>query len=151
MSAERLLRLWLRVVAVILLPALACALLPVAWMESVHEALGLGSWSGEPLLIYLARSVSVLYGFFGLTALFVSFDVRRYRPLVEFLALVGIAFGPCVLAIAATAGMPPAWAWSEGPAVAGMCLVMFALARRAKEQEGREWPQESTKWHEKKH
>lgn len=132
MTAERGLRLWLRVVAVILLPALACAVMPEAWMARTHADLGLGSWPGEPLTVYLARSVSLLYGFFGLTALFVSFDVRRYRPLVEFLSLVGIAFGPCVLAIATTAGMPAAWAWSEGPVVAAMCAIMWTLARRAK-------------------
>jgi hypothetical protein len=102
-------------------------------MRATHERLGLGSWPGGPLLIYLARSVSALYGFFGLTALFVSFDVRRYRPLVEFLALCGVAFGPCVALIAATAGMPPAWACIEGPAVAGMCAVMWLLARRVRQ------------------
>lgn len=72
----------LRATAVLLLLAFVGAALPESWMKAVYEWGGLGPWPSGALLVYLARAVPILYGFYGILALYLSFDVRRYLPLI---------------------------------------------------------------------
>jgi hypothetical protein len=59
----------LRATAVLFLPEFVGAALPESWMKAVYEWGELGPWPGGALLVYLARVVSLLYGFLGLVAL----------------------------------------------------------------------------------
>jgi hypothetical protein len=89
----------LRGTAVLLLLAFVGAALPESWMKAVHEWGGLGPWPGGPLLVYLARAVSILYGFLGLVALYLSFNVRRYLPLIRFMAIASFPFVPVMFLV----------------------------------------------------
>jgi hypothetical protein len=113
----------LRATAALLLLAFAGAALPESWMKAVYEGGGLGPWPGGALLVYLARVVSLLYGFYGLLALYLSFDVRRYLPLIRFMAIVGFPFAPVMFVVIWAAGLPIAWAVSEPTSI----LVISAL------------------------
>ena len=62
MTAERLLFVLLRINAGVLLLAAPCALLPFAWMDTVHrDVLGLGSLSDILITKYMARSLSLVF------------------------------------------------------------------------------------------
>lgn len=109
----RWLVLVLRGTSVLFLLAFVGAALPENWMKAVYEWGELGSWPGGPLLVYLVRVVSILYGFLGLLALYLSFNVRRYRPLIRFIAIVSFAFAPVMFWVIWAAGLPTVWAVSE--------------------------------------
>jgi hypothetical protein len=113
----------LRATAVLFLVALVGAALPESWMKAVYEWGDLGPWPGGALLVYLARAVSILYGTYGLLALYMSFDVRRYLPLIRFLAMVGFPAALVMFMVIWTAGLPTVWAVSEPASI----LVISAL------------------------
>lgn len=128
---ERLLAIVLRIAAVPLLLALPCAALPFPWMDATHRWLGLGELPPNAIVSYLARSCSLFYAVHGAIILFVSFDVRRYLPVIQLLCATGIAFGVALVAVDHSAGLPGFWKWVEGPFVAAEGLLGLWLARRA--------------------
>jgi hypothetical protein len=130
-SAERWLSLALRILSVPVLLAIPCALLPVAWMDSTHQWLGLGPLPEAPILEYLARSSSLLYGFHGLLLLLVATDVRRYLPVIWLLGGAGLLFGVAIFAIDYAAGLPAHWRWVEAGAIIAESIVVLVLAWRA--------------------
>ena len=114
----------LRATAVLLLLAFVGAALPESWMKAVYEWEGkLGPWPGGALLLYLARVTSLIYGFHGLLALYLSFDVQRYQPLIRFMAVVSFLFVPVMFVVIWTAGLPTVWLVSEPVSI----LVVSAL------------------------
>jgi hypothetical protein len=130
-SAERWLSGVLRLFAVPVLLALPCALLPVAWMDATHRWLGLGVLPVAPIVEYLARSCSLLYGFHGLLLLLVASDVRRYLPVIWLMGGAGFAFGLTMLIVDHLAGLPLHWRWLEGAIIMTESGIILALARRA--------------------
>ena len=81
------LRRLLQVVGGITLLAFAAAIMPSHWMEEISEELGFDPFPDSPLTFYLARNLSLLYGFLGALLIVVSLDLDRYRPLVWYIAL----------------------------------------------------------------
>jgi hypothetical protein len=130
-SAERWLSLALRILAVPVLLAIPCALLPMDWMNAIHQRLGLGPLPTAPILEYLARSSSLLYGFHGFILLLVASDVRRYLPLIWLLGGAGLAFGLAMLVIDHLAGLPVYWRWLEAGFILGESGIILLLTWRA--------------------
>jgi hypothetical protein len=124
-GAERLLVICLRLGAAVLLLAVLTALLPFSWMAATNAWLGLSDLPDTPLVGYLTRSLSALYAFHGALLLVLAQDVRRYRPLIRFLAVASIVFGAFMLGLDLSVGMPGFWALAEGPFIiaAGACLL----------------------------
>lgn len=127
---EKALVIWLRIAAVVLLTALIPSVMPFAWMKDIHRQLGMGELPEGPIIGYLTRSLSAMYALHGAIVLFVSWDVRRYLPLVKCLAVLAILFGVGVLVLDVMVGMPPEWTASEGPCVIVLGGVMLWLAGR---------------------
>jgi hypothetical protein len=69
------------------------------------------------------RGVHPLYGFYGLLALYLSFDVQRYRPLIRFMAIVSFPFVPIMFVVIWSAGLPTVWTVCEPVGI----LVISAL------------------------
>jgi len=109
--------------------AILAVLLPQSWMASAHAALGLGALPDAPIVGYLTRSASALYGLHGAMILFVSFDVRRYERLITFLAIAALIHGAVMLAIDLVVGMPWFWTLFEGPGFA-MTGIVVLMAKR---------------------
>ena len=99
---EKLLVAILRLSGAATLLAFPTVLLPGEWMASTHRWLGLGEFPAAPVTDYMARSLSVLYGFHGVLMLLVSFD---------------------------SAGMPWWWTVFEGPPIMLLGLLMLWLRR----------------------
>lgn len=110
----------LRVLAVLDLLALIAVVLPGEMMGAVHAWLGLGPLEIQPMMLYLARTVSLLYAFQGATLWHLASDVLGYRRLIRLwgqLTLLGVVV---FMAIDLSAGLP--WWWCLGEAV---CLALI--------------------------
>jgi hypothetical protein len=119
----------LRVSGTLFLLAFVGAALPESWMKAVYEWDDLGPWPGGALLVYLARAVSILYGFYGLLVLYLSFDVWRYAPLIRFIAIVSLPFAPIMFVVIWTAGLPTIWAVSESTSIFLISALWYVLSR----------------------
>lgn len=110
---ERRLILFLRGVGVITLLAFAAAVMPQKWMIETAEALGFEPFPNSPLTFYLARNLSLLYGFVGVGLLVVTIDFDRYRPLVRYMAWGTMAFGVLQFVVDAQSSLPAWWTLGE--------------------------------------
>ena len=123
---EKTLVLLLRLDGIIMLAALFPSIMPLAWMKEVHQCLGMGELPDGPLIGYLTRSLSVMYAMHGAVLFFVSFDVRRFLPVVKFVAVLTILFGLWMTALDVVVGMPSFWIVSEGPSLFALyCGVLW--------------------------
>jgi hypothetical protein len=129
--AERNLVLFLRACAALLLLALVPVVMPFAWMDAVHRAMGLGELPDVPIVGYLTRSASALYAMHGGLVLFLSFDVRRYRPVIVLLAALCLPFGVAMVVLDAAVGMPAFWTACEGPVIVTLGCVLLYLASKS--------------------
>ena len=132
-TEERLLALLLRFAGVILLLAYGAVFLPVAWMAATHRWLGLGDFPTGPIVDYLTRSISFLYGIKGGLYLLLSTDVRRFRPVIIYTAWAAICFGLAMIVIDVRAGLPWKWILGEGPCVILAGAAILVLARRIRQ------------------
>ncbi len=130
-DGDRYILLFLQVVGGISLLAFLAAVMPEHWMVETAEVLGIDPFPASPLTFYLARNLSLLYGFVGGLLLLISFDLDRYRPLVWYVAVGTILFGVLQLVVDSMSGLP-AW-WTLGESIS-TCLrwpaaVLAAAAR----------------------
>ncbi len=130
---EGILRFLLRLAGGIMLLAFPMALLPVEWMAATHRWLGLGEFPASPLVDYLTRSASLLYGFHGGLLIVAATDVRRHALIVRYVAVMNVVFGMAVAGVDLHAGLPLAWTLAEGPPVAGFGLVLLWLLGQVEE------------------
>ena len=112
-----------------MLCALIFVLCPFEWMVAIHGRLGLGQLQYTPLISYLTRTLSAMYASMGVLLLFISFDVRRYLPLIRVLGVLALVGGVGVTVLDAVAGLPLFWTVSEGPLTVVLGVVLVALAR----------------------
>lgn len=131
MTAERLLAWLLRLGACFTLPAFLTALLPAETMVRVHRDLGLGELEVVPVVDYMARSLSMLYGFHGALLLLLSFRIQPLATVIVFVGWMNLLFGAALLAIDVHAGLPAWWIAAEGPWVAATGALILVLTRAA--------------------
>jgi hypothetical protein len=112
---ERLLRFLLRYIGGVALLALIAVFMPYDWMNHIHQALGMGTLPSEPIVGYLARSLSLFYALLGGLLIFFSFNPRRYRMAICFLGAAFLFFGIVMLGVDFSEGMPGFWKIVEGP------------------------------------
>ncbi|GAA4462475.1 hypothetical protein [Novipirellula rosea] len=130
------LRWFLQLVGLVTLLAFPAAVMPEKWMVEIAKSLGIHPFPSAPLTFYLARHLSILYGFVGIGLLVLANDLVRYRPLVRYLALGTITFGVAQFVVDAMAGMPSWWTWGESlSTVAGGGFI--AWLNRARSSAGR--------------
>ena len=125
----RILVFVLRLSAIVMLFAFPMMLLPVEWMAATHRWLGLGEFPASPLVDYLTRSISFLYGFHGGLLLVVASDIRRYRGILVYAVVMGFVFGVSIIAIDLQAGLPLHWTLGEGPLILIMAVIIGLLLR----------------------
>lgn len=125
----RLLRLLLRFGGALLVTAFLAVFLPVEWMASSHESLGMGELPRRPVVDYLARSVAALYGFHGILLFVVSADPAKYRTIISYLVFMNVGLGVMLIAIDLHAGLPMWWTLAEGPSVIMVGILLAILNR----------------------
>ena len=128
--SEKMLVVLLRASGILLITAVVPAIMPFAWMDSIHRQLGMGELPEASIIGYLSRSLSALYALHGALVFFVSFDVHRYLPVVKCLAILSVAFGIGMVALDVLVKMPLFWIIAEGPSVIVLGGVLLWLAKR---------------------
>lgn len=129
---DRAVAVVLRIIGVIDLLAIGAAVMPFAWMQRVHAALGLGEMPEAPVVEHLARSTSIFYAVHAVTILYLSTDVPRFRPVIRFLAWLALAHGALLLWSDIRSGMPTWWAVAESGGVifeGVLVLLLLGLSR----------------------
>ncbi len=83
----------LRLIAYNALLAFLTAVMPAQWIEETSEWLGFEPFPESPLTYYLARNLSLMYGFVGATLLVIVNDYQRYHPAIRKVAVGTMLFG----------------------------------------------------------
>ena len=128
-SQLRILILFLRLFGGVTVLAFLAMLLPVEWMAATHRWLGLGEFPRTPIVDYLTRSVSSLYGFHGVLVLIVSRDPIRYLPIVRYLGWMYLLGGVFAIVIDLYAPLPWYWTAVEGPSTLLSGAFILYLSR----------------------
>jgi hypothetical protein len=126
---ERWLLLFLRVVGATALLAFLASVMPESWIVETSEELGFDPFPYSPLTFYLARNLSLLYGFVGATLLIIATDLARYRPLLRYAALGTILFSVCQLIVDSMSGLPAWWTWGESGSTLMGGILLFWLQK----------------------
>jgi len=126
---ETFLRIFLRIAGSIAASALLFAFAPYELMDMIHNLLKLGSLPDEPVVGYLTRSTSFLYAMVGGMLWMVSFDLRRFRPMLIYLGCAMAALGLFLTGVDWSEDLPDFWKYFEGPFdfLYGMFLVWSGL------------------------
>jgi hypothetical protein len=101
-------------------------------MAAIADWLGVGQLPRSPLTEYLTRSLSAMYGVFGVLHLYLARDVARYLDLIIVIGWLTVLAGAIVTVVDFGAGMPLLWSWNEGPPTVLAGLAYVWLARRAR-------------------
>ncbi|OYP30011.1 hypothetical protein CGZ80_23410 [Rhodopirellula sp. MGV] len=123
------LSVYLSLVGYSALLAFAAALMPEHWMTSITESMGLKSFATIPVAFYLARHLSLLYGFIGGGLVYLTRNLNRFRDLIGTLAVAVIALGILQGIIDLQAGMPLWWTLGESISTIIGGLIMHWLHR----------------------
>jgi hypothetical protein len=129
--AERVLSVVLCLFAAPRFLALVPVLMPFSWMDRIHQALDMGVLPTVPVVEYLARSCSVFYALHGALFIFLATNVRRFLPVIRFLAWAGVIFGLIIFGVDHEAGLPGFWRQGEGAVIVAESVVLLWLVRRA--------------------
>ncbi len=122
--------LFLRVVGGVSLLAFAAAVMPEQWMVDIAGRLGFDPFPESPLTFYLARNLSLLYGFVGLALIVLSLDLPRYFPLVRYAAYGTMLFAVLQLIVDSQSGLPSWWTWGESLSTFCGGVLLGWLAKR---------------------
>lgn len=111
--------------------AFVAAVMPAGWIVATAEKLGFEPFPDSPLTFYLARNLSLLYGFVGAALLVIASDLPRYRPLVRYAWIGTLLLGGTQWVVDSMAGMPAWWVYGESlSTVAGGGLLAWLDRRR---------------------
>jgi hypothetical protein len=129
-TAERWLVLLLRIVGSVCLLALVALWMPRSWIDAGHRGLGWGPFPAAPIAEYLARSVSALSAFYGGLLIVLSFDVRRYSPLIRYQAAAIMVLSASGVVVGRWAGVPGWFVAGDAVACWAYGVPMLVLAWR---------------------
>jgi len=132
MNRQRLQVCLLRLAGAVEILAFLAVLMPRWQMETAHRWLGLGEMASGPLIMFMIRQASYVYGMHGLSLWVLASNVERFRPLV---ILNGISFllaAPVFFIIDYTAGMPLWWTIGDsyGCGSFGVALLLLSFERK---------------------
>lgn len=103
--------LW--VVGVVSQLAFVAAVMPESWIVKITDELRLEPFPETPVAFYLARHLSLIYGFIGIALIAASYQIKRYREAIGYLAIGVIAFGVLQGWIDFQSAMPFWWTVTE--------------------------------------
>jgi hypothetical protein len=135
-NAERILIGVLRFIGIAALCAVPAIFFPYEWMNAIHRHLGLGELPDQPIVDYLARSLSLFYAAHGMIILFAAADIRRHRSLVKLLGWVFLVSGLTIVGIDLHAKMPAFWAIPECSFTTGIGSLVLYLQRHIRRGSG---------------
>lgn len=120
----------LRLVAVSAFLAFLAAVMPSKLIVVTSELLGFDPFPRSPLTFYLARHLSLMYGFVGILFWEVSCDLDRYHKLLRVLAFCTVALGCLQAVIDAMSGLPAWWTLAESISTIAGGLILVRMSGR---------------------
>ena len=90
-NKEKLLKLILRVFGLMGAFAAFAVIMPYFMMNRIYGFMGMGTLPDEPLVGYLARTLSAFYTVAGVVLIMVSSDIQKYHSMIKVLSIIGIA------------------------------------------------------------
>ncbi|MCA9135232.1 MAG: hypothetical protein KDB00_00700 [Planctomycetales bacterium] len=121
---------FLRLVGIVSQLAFVAAVMPESWIVKITDELHLQPFPETPLAFYLARHLSLLYGFVGIGLIVVSYQINRFRDLVGHLAIGVVAFGLMQALIDFQSGLPVWWTAGESISTIIGGFIMLWLHRK---------------------
>ena len=94
-TTEKLLIWILRTAGAVCALAIVPMLMPTAWAQAAHAAIGLGELPGEPIVMHLVRGMSAMCALYGGLLLLLAGDVHRYRRVITFQAVAILPVATC--------------------------------------------------------
>ena len=82
-TAEKLLVWILRTAGAVCALAIMPMLMPTAWAQAAHAAIGLGELPGEPIVMYLVRGMSAMCALYGGLLLLLASLAVQLEPVVS--------------------------------------------------------------------
>jgi hypothetical protein len=134
--SERILCFLLRYIGGVSMLAMVAVCMPYTWMDATHRWLGMGALPANPVVGYLARSLSLFYALLGGLLVRLSFDPRRFRHVLLYLGAGFIVFGAIMWMVDFAEGLPPFWKYSEGPIDIFYGVLILGLASRLRSDPG---------------
>ena len=131
MNSQQLQAWLLRLVGVFELLAFFAVVMPRSWMEASHAWLGMGAMPEGPVLMFMIRQASYVYGMHGVSLFVLAADVERFRPLVRLNGVSFLLAAPVFFLIDYVEGMPAWWTLmdSAGCGVFGAALLWLTRGR----------------------
>ena len=131
--SRRGLQAWLlRLAGAVEVLAFIAVAMPRPWMEVSHAWLGLGEMPEGPLIMFMIRQASYVYGMHGVSLWVLASDVHRFRPLVTLNGVSFLLAAPVFFLIDYTSGVPLWWTAADtlGCAFFGTALLWLVRGSR---------------------
>jgi hypothetical protein len=129
---DKLFQAWLlRLAGATEILAFISVVMPRSWMEVSHAWLGLGEMPSGPIIMFMIRQASYVYGMHGISLWVLASNVERFRPLI---ILNGISFllaAPVFFIIDYTAGLPLWWTVFDSVGCGFFGAALLLLNRQA--------------------
>src|SRR4051812_43750623 len=122
---------FLRFLASLQMLTAGVAIIPLEWIASWHEWVGLGVMSHDPMLRYVIRGGGFVQGGIGVLLWIMAGDVVRYRPLILATAGIYLVAGPAFYLIESIAHMPRFWCMLDSASCLGVGAILLALCLRS--------------------
>jgi hypothetical protein len=132
--SEVMLRFVLRYIGTVAMLALVAVFMPYSWMDATHAWLGMGRLPSEPVVGYLARSLSLFYAFLGGLLWLCSTDVHRHRVVLRYLGGAFVGFGAIMWGVDFAERLPDFWKHVEGPMVIVFGSIIWFLSSRLRQR-----------------
>ena len=126
------LRRLLKLIAVVSWLAFAAAFMPEKWFVEISEFFHLETFPQSSLGFYLARHLSLLYGFVGVLLWVLASDLDRYLPLVRKVSKMTIVFGGLQLMMDFACNMPLWWTFTESLSTIATGFLVLMMCRGEK-------------------
>ena len=128
--SESWLKILLRILGWICVPALIPLFMPRSWLDVGHRLLGLGDFPAAPIAEYLARSVSALCAFYGGLLLLLARDVRRHLSIIRYQAVAIMALSAIGIFAGVRAGVPAFFVIADAAGCWIFLVPILILTRR---------------------
>lgn len=110
--------------------AFFAVVMPRSWMEASHAWLGLGAMPAGPVLMFMIRQASYVYGMHGISLFVLASDVEKFRPLVRLNGVSFLLAAPVFFLIDYYEGMPSWWTLMDSAGCGFFGASLLWLSRK---------------------
>ena len=128
MNRQRISAFLLRLAGSVEILAFIAVVMPRSWMEIAHTWLGMGDMPQGPLVMFMIRQASYVYGMHGLSLWVIASNVERFRLLVIFNGISFLIAAPVFFLIDQASGMPLWWTLGDAFGCGGFGAALLWLS-----------------------